>query len=255
MMPLTNNAARARGKEVIVASLGLDGKVILVTGGNKGIGAAIVVLLEELGAKVAYTYRSGEGSSRSLALQADVTDIEAMAQVAERVEAELGPIYGVVANAGITKDSLFVKSTREQWDAVIETNLTGVYNTVRPIMPKMNAQGEGAIVLISSIVGEQGNLGQANYAAAKAGLIGLAKTLALEGARYNVRCNVVAPGFIETNMLEAVPDKVKEKILETIPLRRFGRPEEIAWAVAYLLSPQASYVTGDTLSINGGRYM
>lgn len=238
-----------------MASLGLDGKVILVTGGNKGIGAAIVALLEELGAKVAYTYRSGEGSSRSLALQADVTDIEAMAQVAERVEAELGPIYGVVANAGITKDSLFVKSTREQWDAVIETNLTGVYNTVRPIMPKMNAQGEGAIVLISSIVGEQGNLGQANYAAAKAGLIGLAKTLALEGARYNVRCNVVAPGFIETNMLEAVPDKVKEKILETIPLRRFGRPEEIAWAVAYLLSPQASYVTGDTLSINGGRYM
>jgi len=240
---------------MMMASLGLEGKVVLVTGGNKGIGAAVVALLEELGAKVAYTYRSGPGTGSSLGVHADVTDFDAMQEVAERVEGELGPIYGLVANAGITKDSLFVKSTREGWDAVIETNLTGVYNTVRPVMPKLNEHGEGAMVLISSVVGEQGNLGQANYAAAKAGLIGFAKTLALEGARYNVRCNVVAPGFIETNMLGGVPDKVKEKIVSTIPLGRFGQPGEIAWAVAYLLSPQASYVTGDVLSINGGRYM
>ena len=238
-----------------MATLGLEGKVILVTGGNKGIGAAIVDLLEELGAKVAYTYRSGTGSEKSLAIQADVTDYNKMVEVTEQVENDLGPVYGVVANAGITKDSLFVKSDREQWDAVIETNLTGVYNTVRPVMPKMNEHGEGSIVLISSVVGEQGNLGQANYAAAKAGLVGLAKTLALEGARKNVRCNVIAPGFIETNMLDGVPEKVQEKITSTIPLGRFGEPREIAWAAAYLLSPQSSYVTGDTLSINGGRYM
>ena len=238
-----------------MVTLGLEDKVILVTGGNKGIGAAIVELLENMGANVAYTYRSGEGSSTSLAIQADVTNYEEMRQVTDQVEEQLGPIYGVVANAGITKDSLFIKSNREQWDTVIETNLTGVYNTVHPVMPKMNAHGEGAIVLISSVVGEQGNLGQANYAAAKAGLIGFSKTLALEGARYNVRCNVIAPGFIETNMLEGVPDKVQEKIISTIPLARFGRPREIAWATAYLLSPEASYVTGDVLSINGGRYM
>ena len=238
-----------------MASLGLDDKVILVTGGNKGIGASIVDLLEDLGAKVAYTYRSGTGSDKSLAIQADVRNYDEMTQVAQQVEQELGDIYGVVANAGITKDGLFVKSEKEQWDAVIETNLTGVYNTVHPVMPKMNEHGAGSIVLISSIVGEQGNMGQANYAAAKSGLIGFAKTLALEGARNNVRCNVIAPGFIETNMLEGVPDKVKDRIIGTIPLGRFGEPREIAWATAYLLSPQASYVTGSTLSINGGRYM
>jgi len=238
-----------------MASLELEGKVVFVTGGNKGIGASIVGLLEELGAKVAYTYRSGTGSPNSLAIQADVTDQAAMASAVEQIETELGPIYGVVANAGITRDALFVKSDREQWDAVIETNLTGVFNTVYPIMPKMNEHGHGSIVLISSIVGERGNMGQANYAAAKAGVIGFAKTLAREGARYQVRSNVIAPGFIETNMLEGIPDKVKDRITAEIPARRFGRPDEIAWGAAYLLSPRSSYVTGTVLSINGGHHM
>ncbi|MEZ4607073.1 MAG: SDR family oxidoreductase [Deinococcales bacterium] len=236
-------------------SLGLEDKVILVTGGNKGIGAAIVELLESLGAKVAYTYRNGLGSEKSLGIQADVTDYDAMSAAAAQIEKELGPIYGLVANAGITRDGFFVKSSREQWDDVISTNLTGVYNTVRPVMPLLTERGLGSMVLISSVVGEKGNLGQANYAAAKGGVITLGKTLALEGARFNVRCNTIAPGFIRTAMVEAIPDNVQEKIVATIPMRRFGEASEIAWAATYLLSPVSSYVTGTVLSINGGQYM
>jgi acetoacetyl-CoA reductase len=236
--------------------LDLEDKVILVTGGSRGIGAATVSLLAQLGAKVAYNDRSGLEQRGSLALQFDVTDAKGMEEVVQRTERELGPIYGVVANAGITQDNFFPKLSHEQWKAVIDVNLTGVFNTVKPVVPLLYKRQSGAMVFISSVVGEQGNIGQANYAASKAGLIGLAKTLALEGARYGVRVNVVAPGFTETNMLREVSDHVKEKILQTIPLGRFGKPEEIAWAVAYLLSPVAAgYITGTTLSVNGGRHM
>jgi acetoacetyl-CoA reductase len=235
--------------------LGLEDKVILVTGGSRGIGAATVGLLEELGAKVAYNDRSGLEQRGSLALQFDVTDTNGMEQVVQRTENELGPIYGVVANAGITQDNFFPNLSAEQWNAVIEVNLTGVFNTIRPVVPLLYKRQSGAMVFISSVVAEQGNIGQANYAASKAGLIGLAITLALEGARYGVRANVVAPGFTETNMLKEVADHVREKILQTIPLRRFAKPEEIAWAVAYLLSPvSGGYITGTTLSVNGGRH-
>jgi len=235
--------------------LGLEDRVVLVTGGNHGIGAAIVALLEDQGAKVAYTYRKGLGPKGTLAIQADVTDTAAMENVASETESKLGPIYGVVANAGITWDGFFAKMKREQWDAVLATNLTGVFNTLRPVMPGLNERKEGAIVLISSVVGEQGNIGQTNYAATKAGLIGFAKSLALEGARGNVRCNVIAPGFTETDMVKSIPDDVKEKILATIPLRRFATVEEIAWATAFLLSPVAgAYVTGEVLAVNGGRH-
>jgi acetoacetyl-CoA reductase/3-oxoacyl-[acyl-carrier protein] reductase len=234
--------------------LGLDDKVILVTGGSRGIGAATVTLLKDLGAKVAYVDRLVLGLPGALALQADVTDARAMAEAVQRIERELGPIYGVVANAGINEDNLLPKLTADQWQAVIDVNLTGVFNTIKPVIPLMYERRAGAMVFIGSVVGEQGNIGQANYAASKAGLIGLAKAIALEGARYGVRANVVAPGFTETVMLEAIPDNIRAKILETIPLQRFGKPEEIAWGVAYLLSPVAgSYVSGTTLSINGGR--
>jgi len=234
---------------------GLEGKVILVTGGNRGIGAAIVALLEELEAKVAYTYRSGPGSANSLGIQADVTDAVGMEAVVAQVEEKLGPIYGVVANAGITNDSLLSKMSVEKWQSVIDTNLNGVFNTIRPVAPLMYERKSGALVFISSVVGEQGNIGQANYAATKAGLIGLAKTIGLEGARYGVRANVVAPGFTETDMVKAIPDPVKEKILSTIPLRRFATEREIAWGTAFLLSSElAGYITGTTLSINGGRH-
>jgi acetoacetyl-CoA reductase len=235
--------------------LGLDDKVILVTGGSRGIGAATVKLLKDLGAKLAYIDRSILELSGALALQADVTDARAMAEAVQRIERELGPIYGVVANAGINEDNFLQKLTANQWQTVIDVNLTGVFNTIKPIIPLMYERRAGAMVFIGSVVGEQGNIGQANYAASKAALIGLAKAIALEGARYGVRANVVAPGFTETAMLEAIPDHIQAKILETIPLRRFGKPDEIAWGVAYLLSPVAgSYVSGTTLSINGGRH-
>ena len=233
----------------------LEDKVILVTGGNRGIGAAIVALLDELGAKVAYTYRSGPGPAGTLAIQADVTDSAQMEAVIAQIEEELGPIYGVVANAGITQDSLLSRMSHEQWDAVINTNLTGVFNTIRPLAPLMYERQYGHMVFISSLVGEAGNIGQANYGATKAALIGLAKTLGLEGARYGVRVNVVSPGFTETDMVKAIPEPVKEKILKTIPMRRFATEKEIAWSTAFLLSDEmAGYITGAVLSVNGGRH-
>lgn len=234
---------------------GLEGKIILVTGGNRGIGAAIVEVLNELGAKVVYTYRSSPGPDAALTLHADVTDPASMDAAVKQIEEEVGPIYGVVLNAGITKDNLFSNLSVQDWYSVIDTNLNGVFNTLRPIVPKLYARGSGSLVFISSVVGEQGNIGQANYAATKAALIGLAKTLGLEGARYGVRANVVAPGFTSTDMVKSIPEKVQERILSKIPLRRFAEPHEIGWAVAFLMSPvMAGYITGETMSINGGQY-
>lgn len=234
--------------------LGLDGKVVVVTGGNRGIGAATVALLERMGAKVASICRGDAGPNARMHLRADVTDAIAMEQAIDTVENELGPIYGVVANAGITNDSLFPKMGIDAWMEVIDTNLHGVFHTIRPVMPRMNDRREGSMVLVSSIVGERGNVGQANYAASKSALIGLAKALAREGARFGVRANAIAPGFIETDMLKAVPQNVQEKIIQEIPLRRFGKPEEIAWAVAFLLSPVSAYTTGEVLRVNGAHH-
>ena len=237
-------------------SLGLENKVVFVTGGNRGIGAAIVQLLSELGAKVAYTYRHKPNSaSGALAIQADVTDKGAMETVVEQVEQKLGNVYGVVANAGITRDNFFQKLTSEDWDKTINTNLKGVCHTFLPAIPKLYEQGEGSLVSITSISGERGNLGQTNYAASKSALIGFTKSLAKEAARYGVRVNAVSPGFIETEMVQAIPDKVKARIVSEIPLRRFGKSAEIAWAVAFLLSLIASsYITGEVLRVNGAHH-
>ncbi len=239
-----------------MVSLGLEDKVIVVTGGARGIGAAIVALLQQLQAKVAYTdIKINEDKNGALAIEADVTNWSSMEAAATQIEEKLGPVYGVVANAGITSDNFFTKLTPQDWDAVIDVNLKGVNHTIRPFISGMYERQEGSVVCISSISGERGNVGQTNYAASKAAVIGLVKSLAREAARYGVRVNAVAPGFIDTEMTRAIPDKVKEKIIAEIPLRRFGKPEEIAWAAAFLLSPVASsYITGEVLRVNGAHH-
>ena len=251
-----------------MVSLGLEDKVIVVTGGGRGIGAAIVKLLKDLGAKVAYTDIVIEGESQEgvLALKADVTKLSEMEEAANTIEEKLGPVYGVVANAGITRDNFFIELTEEDWDKVIDVNLKGVKNTIQPLFKKLQERNDpkkeetgpkdgGSVIAISSISGDRGNVGQVNYAATKAAVIGMMKSLALEGARYKIRANAIAPGFINTEMTAKIPDKVKDKITATIPFRRFGEPEDIAWAVAYLLSPVASqYVSGQVLRVNGAHH-
>lgn len=235
---------------------GLEGKVILVTGGSRGIGESIVAKLEELGAIVAYTSRTSKGRFGHLFIKADASKADEMKQVVLTVQEKLGPIYGVVSNAGINRDAFFHKMSEESWGEVIDINLNGAFHTLRHILPQCYEQQSGSVVLISSIVASIGNLGQVNYAASKAGLIGLAKSLAKESARKGVRVNVVAPGFTLTEMTEGIPEKVKEKFTSQIPMGRFAKPEEISWSVAFLLSPTlSSYITGQVLDVNGGQYM
>jgi acetoacetyl-CoA reductase/3-oxoacyl-[acyl-carrier protein] reductase len=239
-----------------MVSLGLEDKVIVVTGGNRGIGKAMVDLLIELGAKVAYIdMATDNGNPKALGIKGDVSDPDSMEKVAKEITEKLGTVYGVVANAGITRDNFFAKLEPEDWEAVINVNLKGVAYTIKPFIQRMYDNGGGSIIAISSISGDRGNKGQSNYAATKAGVIGMMKSLALEGARFGVRANAIAPGFINTEMTQKIPDKVRDKITAEIPFRRFGEPEDIAWATAYLLSPVASaYVSGEVLRVNGAHH-
>ncbi|QEY22929.1 SDR family oxidoreductase [Psychrobacillus sp. AK 1817] len=235
---------------------GLKDKVVVVTGGNRGIGNALVIKLEKLGAKVAYINLTGKGNNKGIQFKANVTSYEEMENALFKIEKELGPIYGIVSNAGITRDSFYHKISPELWNEVIDVNLIGAFNTTRPIINKMYERQEGSIVFVSSIVGESGNLGQTNYSASKAGIIGFSKSLAKEGARKHIRSNVVAPGFTETSMTENLPEKVRNNIINNIPFKRFAKPDEIAWSIIFLLSPVlSSYITGEVIRVNGGQLM
>jgi len=237
------------------------GRVALVTGGSRGIGAAISQALKAAGHTVAATYAGNDEAASKFTAETgiktykwDVADYESSKAGIAQVEADLGPIEIVIANAGITRDAPFHKMTPEQWKAVIDTNLTGVFNTVHPIWPGMRERKFGRIVVISSINGQKGQFGQVNYAATKAGDLGIVKSLAQEGARFGITANAVCPGYIATEMVMAVPEKVRESIISGIPAGRLGEPEEIARCVAFLVADDAGFINGSTISANGAQF-
>jgi 3-oxoacyl-[acyl-carrier protein] reductase len=237
----------------------LDGKVALVTGGSRGIGAAISRELARGGARVAVNYRLGEqaaeaiaGEIDGIALGANVGDPAKAQELIERVEAELGDLDILVNNAGVTRDTLIVRMSDDDWDDVIDTNLRGAFNTCRAVARKMLRRRSGAIVNLSSVVGVHGNPGQANYAASKAGIIGLTKALARELGVRGVRVNAIAPGYITTELTDVLTEEQTGLILGNTPLGRLGSPEDVAAAVRFLCSDEAAFITGDVLLVDGG---
>jgi 3-oxoacyl-[acyl-carrier protein] reductase len=236
----------------------LEGKSALVTGGSRGIGRAVVLELVEAGATVTLSYRSGKDKAEEVAretgataVQADVSDPEA----AKRLVDDAGELDILVNNAGVTRDGLSMRMSMEDWDTVLNTNLKGAFNFIQAVMRPMIKQRSGRIINISSIAGLIGNAGQANYAASKAGLIGLTKTLARELASRGITVNAVAPGLIETDMTTVLSEEIRQNILKNVPLGKLGEPEDIAGAVAYLASAEAKYVTGQVLTVDGGMVM
>jgi acetoacetyl-CoA reductase len=238
-------------------------RVALVTGGSRGIGAATSKALKAAGYKVAASYAGNDEAANAFKAETgipvfkwDVASAEACAAGIKQVEAALGPIDILVNNAGITKDAMFHKMTLDQWNAVIGTNLNSLFNMTQPLWGGMRDRGFGRIICVSSINGQKGQMGQANYAAAKAGEIGFVKSLAQEGAAKGITVNAICPGYIGTEMVLAVPQDVLDKrILPLIPVGRLGKPEEIARCVVFLASDEAGFITGSTLSANGGQNM
>ena len=244
----------------------LTGQVALVTGASRGLGNAIATALAAQGASIAAVARSEEALKDTLeAVRAaggtaepfpvDVADSAAVDAVVEKVSARFGRIDLLVNNAGVTRDGLLARMKSEDWDTVINTNLKGAFNFTRQVGRIMVKQRSGRIVNISSVIGLMGNAGQANYAASKAGLIGFSKSVAKEFASRGITCNVVCPGFIETDMTKGLSEELKKKLLERIPLQRLGQPDDVAGVVEFLCSPAASYITGQILTVDGGMVM
>ena len=237
-------------------------RVALVTGGTRGIGAAISKALKDAGYTVAATYAGNDEAAAAFTAETgiktykwDVSSYDACAEGIGKIEAELGPIEVLVNNAGITRDAMFHRMTPDQWNAVINTNLTGLFNMTHPVWNGMRDRKFGRVINISSVNGQKGQAGQANYSAAKAGDIGFTRALAQEGARAGITVNAICPGYIGTDMVKAIDQKVlDERIIPQIPVGRLGEPEEIARCVVFLASDDAGFITGSTISANGGQF-
>ncbi|MEN3037968.1 MAG: 3-oxoacyl-[acyl-carrier-protein] reductase [Candidatus Kryptonium sp.] len=241
----------------------LKNKVAIVTGGSRGIGRAIAKVLASAGCDVVITYKSSSQqaqeviqeiskSSRAMAIQADSAKFEDAQRVVEETLKNFSKIDILINNAGITKDNLFLRMSEEEWDDVIDTNLKGVFNFTKAVIKHMISQRSGKIINIASVVGLIGNPGQANYAASKAGIIGFTKALAKEVASRNIQVNVVAPGYVETEMTEKLNEEQKKRLFELIPAKRIAKPEEIAYVVKFLASPESDYITGQVIVVDGG---
>jgi acetoacetyl-CoA reductase len=237
-------------------------RVAVVTGGTRGIGRAICVALKDAGYTVVANYAGNDAAAKRFTEETgmptskfDVGDHEACQSGCARVSEQVGPVDVLVNNAGITRDATLMRMTREDWDQVIDTNLGSCFNMCKAVFPGMRERAFGRIVNIGSINGQAGQYGQVNYAAAKSGIHGFTKALAQEGARFNITVNAVAPGYIDTDMVAAVPQNVLEKIIEKVPVGRLGHANEIARGVLFLVRDEATFITGSTLSINGGQHM
>lgn len=245
----------------------LEGKVALVTGASRGIGKAIAMMLAENGADIAVNFAGSTAAAEAVAaeiekmgrkailVQGDVSKADVCAEIVDKVVSELGHIDILVNNAGITRDTLLLRMKEEDWDAVLNTNLKGVFNCTKAAVKYMAKQRSGSIVNISSVVALMGNAGQANYAAAKAGILGFTRSVAKEMAARGIRVNAVTPGFIKTDMTSVLSEKVVAAMEASIPLARLGEPEDIAKAVLFLVSDNAAYITGQTLHVDGGMVM
>ncbi|GAA5091602.1 3-oxoacyl-[acyl-carrier-protein] reductase [Chryseobacterium ginsengisoli] len=241
----------------------LEGKVALITGATRGIGKGIAEMYAQQGAKVAFTYAGSVDKAKELeatlssvtqikGYQSDASDFDAAQILVDEVIAEFGKIDILVNNAGITKDNLLLRMSKDDWDKVIKVNLDSVFNLTKAVIKPMMKAKEGSIINMTSVVGISGNAGQANYAASKAGVIGFTKSVALELGSRNIRCNAIAPGFIQTEMTDALDDKAKEKWNEAIPMKKLGQTKDIANACVFLGSEMSSYITGQTINVDGG---
>ena len=238
------------------------GRVALVTGGSRGIGEAISKALKADGCEVAATYAGNDEKAAAFTEETgiktykwNVGDYDQSKEGIAKVEADLGPIDIVVANAGITRDAPFHRMTPEQWHEVVDTNLTGVFNTVHPVWPGMRERKFGRVIVISSINGQKGQFGQVNYAATKAGDLGIVKSLAQEGARAGITANAICPGYIATEMVMAIDESIRDKIIAGIPAGRLGEPDEIARCACFLASEESGFINGSTLSANGAQFV